>query len=257
MDGITARRVNLGNWNSLAELDPLWTVLSAPDKKFGKWDPVEFFGTGEKEAGRVLNMCESNQVPIIFDKMLDFGCGVGRMTRGFSKAFRSCTGVDVSQKMVALAEKYNADRPNCAFVTNSSPQLPFEDSTFDFVFTTLVLQHLPTREMILNFIGEFFRVVKVGGAVVFQLPIAVPFRIRIQGRRRIWAMLSSIGVPHTWLFKRAGLAPIQINGIARDKIEKFIKARGGDLRGVTRFDPAEGDFHSYYYFALRSGDKSR
>jgi SAM-dependent methyltransferase len=244
--------VSLGNWNSLAELDPLWTVLSEPDKKFGKWDPNEFFSTGEKEAGRVLKMCESNGLAVSFDKMLDFGCGVGRMTRGFSHTFRSCTGVDVSQKMVALAEKYNADRPNCAFVTSSAPRLPFEDGTFDFVFTTLVLQHLPTRQIILNFISEFFRVAKVGGAVVFQLPIAVPFRRRIQGRRRLWALLAGIGVSREWLFRRAGLAPIQINGIARDKIERFIKAQGGELRGIQRYDPAEGDFHSNYYLAVKT-----
>jgi SAM-dependent methyltransferase len=246
----------LSNWNSLAEFDPLWTVLSEPDKKFGKWDPKEFFSTGEKEAGRVLKMCEANGLTISFDKMLDFGCGVGRMTRGFSNAFRSCTGVDVSQKMVALAEQYNADRPNCAFVTSSAPRLPFEDGTFDFVFTTLVLQHLPTQQMILNFIGEFFRVAKVGGAIVFQLPIAVPFRRRIQLRRRLWALLAGIGVPQAWLYKRAGLAPIQINGIARNKIEKFIQAQGGDLRGIQRYDPAEGDFHSNYYFAVKSVAKS-
>jgi hypothetical protein len=29
----------MSNWNALAELDPLWTVLSDPAKKFGKWDP--------------------------------------------------------------------------------------------------------------------------------------------------------------------------------------------------------------------------
>jgi hypothetical protein len=242
----------LGNWNSLAELDPLWTVLSEPDKKFGKWNPNEFFSTGEKEADRVLKMCESKGLAISFDKMLDFGCAVGRMTRGFSNRFRSCTGVDVSDKMVALAEKYNADRPNCAFVTSSSPRLPFEDGTFDFVFTTLVLQHLPTQQMILNFIAEFFRVAKVGGAVVFQLPIAVPLRRRVQLRRRVWALLAGIGVSPQWLFRSAGLAPIQINGIARDKIEKFIKAQGGDLRGIERYDPAEGSFHSNYYFAAKT-----
>ncbi len=242
----------MGDWNSLAELDPLWTVLSEPDKKFGKWNPDEFFSTGAKEAGRVLKMCQSNGLEITFDKMLDFGCAVGRMTRGFSNAFRSCTGLDVSQKMVALAQKYNADRPNCAFVTSTSQRLPFEDATFDFVFTTLVLQHLPTQRMILNFIGEFFRVAKVGGVVAFQLPIAVPFRRRIQLRRRLWALLAAVGVSRTWLFQRAGLAPIQINGIARDKVEKFIKAQGGDLRGIQQYDPAEGDFHSNYYLAVKT-----
>jgi ubiquinone/menaquinone biosynthesis C-methylase UbiE len=247
----------LGDWNSLAELDPLWTVLSAPEKKFGKWDPQEFFSTGEKEANRVLKMCESFGLPVSFGKMLDFGCAVGRMTRGFSTQFKSCTGVDVSQKMVELAGKYNADRPNCSFLTSTTPNLPFHDETFDFVFTTLVLQHLPTQQMILNFISEFFRVAKVGGAVVFQLPIAVPLRRRIQARRRIWALLAAVGVSRAWLFERAGLAPIQINGVAREKVERFIKAQGGDLRGIQQYDPNEGSFHSNYYLAIKTAVKLR
>ena len=242
----------MGDWNSLAELDPLWTVLSETDKKFGKWNPEDFFSTGAKEAGRVLKMCESHGLAISFDKMLDFGCAVGRMTRGFSNTFRSCTGLDVSPKMVALAEKYNADRPNCAFVTSESPRLPFDDGTFDFVFTTLVLQHLPTQQMILDFIAEFFRVAKVGGAVVFQLPLAVPLRRRIQLRRRLWAFLAAVGVSREWLFRSAGLAPIQINGIARDRVEQLIKTHGGELHGVERYDPAEDHIHGYYYLSVKN-----
>src|SRR5258707_6044088 len=106
--------------------------------------------------------------------MLDFGCGAGRMAMAFSQYLRSCVGIDVSGKMVELARQFNADRPHCEFVASASATMPFENATFDFVFSVLVLQHLPKKSMILGYISEFLRVAKVGGAIVFQLTNEVP-----------------------------------------------------------------------------------
>src|SRR5271167_1153918 len=159
----------MSNWNTLAELDPLWTVLSDPEKKFGKWDPAEFFGTGAREAERVLALCTSNGRKVSCEKVLDFGCGVGRMTRAFSSFFASCVGIDVSENMVSLARKFNSDRPHCEFIASGAAVLPFPDNSFDFVFSVLVLQHLPTKNMILGYIAEFIRIAKDNGVIVFQL----------------------------------------------------------------------------------------
>src|SRR5216684_4860957 len=112
------RRWPMSNWNALAELDPLWTILSDPEKKFGKWDSGEFFSTGEREAERVLAMCKSHALNISSGKLLDFGCGVGRMTRAFSNLFTSCVGIDVSENMVTLAKKFNNDRLQCECIVS-------------------------------------------------------------------------------------------------------------------------------------------
>ncbi len=238
-------------WNAMAELDPLWAVLSDPKKKFGKWDKEEFFRDGRREANRVTLMCRENGIHISPGKMLDFGCGVGRMTRAFSEYFHSSVGIDVSGKMVELAKKFNADRLECEFVASASAALPFADSTFDFVFSVLVLQHLPKKSMILGYISEFIRVAKDGGVIVFQLTNEVPFRQRIQGRRRLWSLLSLLQVPQSWLFKMFGLAPIRMNGVARKEVERFIEQGGARVRAVERYDPSEGLFHSYYYFVVK------
>ncbi len=241
----------MSNWNALAELDPLWTILSDPEKKFGKWDAAEFFSTGEREAERVLAMCKSNGITISYGKLLDFGCGVGRMTRAFSGFFASCVGVDVSGKMIGLARKFNSGRPNCEFIASDSALLPFPDKSFEFVFTVLVLQHVPKTSTILRYVAEFIRVAKDNGVVVFQLPKEVPLGRRIQLRRRLWSWLSFVGIPQPWLFRKLGLAPILINGISREEVEKFIRAQGARVQAVERYDPSEGSFHSYYYFVLK------
>lgn len=239
----------MSNWNVLAELDPLWTILSDPEKKFGKWDFKEFFETGTKESERVLTMCRSNSLNLSYGNLLDFGCGVGRMTRAFGNFFSSCVGIDVSVKMVALAKQFNSDIPSCTFITDDGVTLPFENNTFDFVFSLLVLQHLPSKSMILNYIAEFIRVAKEDGVVVFQLPNEVPLRRRVQLRRRMWSLLSAVGVPRGWLFKKMGLAPILMNGISRAEVERFIFAHDAQVRAVERYDLTEGEYHSYYYVA--------
>ncbi len=246
----------MSNWNTLAELDPLWAILSDPDRKFGKWNPAEFFSTGGREAERVLAMCRSNAVNVSYGRLLDFGCGVGRMTRAFSGFFQSCAGIDISQNMVSLARKFNADQPHCEFVATDAAVLPFADKSFDFVFSVLVLQHLPTKSMILRYIAEFIRVAKDDGIIVFQLPNEIPLRRRIQLRRRLWSLLAAIGIPRPWLFKKLGLAPIKMNGISRQKVERFISAQGARVQAVERYDPSEGQYHSYYYFVGKQHDFS-
>jgi ubiquinone/menaquinone biosynthesis C-methylase UbiE len=241
----------MSNWNALAELDPLWTILSEPAKKFGKWDPQEFFNTGDREAERVLGLCKANGVDVSHGSVLDFGCGVGRMTRAFSQQFSSCVGIDVSDKMVDLARKFNADRPHCKFIASSAPRLPFNDQSFDFVYSVLVLQHLPRKATILGYIAEFIRVARDNGVIVFQLTNELPLRKRIQGRRRLWSLLRILGAPQSWLFKKLGLAPIVMNGISTEKVEKFVGAQGARPKALERYDQTEGRYHSYYYFVIK------
>lgn len=241
----------MSNWNAMAELDPLWAILSDPEKKFGRWDLEEFFNDGDREAKRVVGMCKANRVDVRCGKMLDFGCGVGRMTRAFSRFFSTCVGIDVSGEMVELARQFNSDRQHCEFVASASATMPFADATFDFVFSVLVLQHLPKKSMILGYISEFVRVAKEGGVIVFQLTNEVPFRQRIQGRRRLWSVLTLLGFPPSRLFRMFGLTPIRMNGISRGVVERFIEGQGARVKAVERYDPSEGRYHSYYHFVVK------
>ena len=53
--------------------------------------------------------------------------------------------------MVKLARELNDDRPNCRFVVNDAPDLEqFESESFDFVYSSLVLQHMPSEENVEN-----------------------------------------------------------------------------------------------------------
>jgi len=136
-------------------MDPQWAILTDPKGKFGKWDLDEFFATGENQMANVLAMAEGLGYPKQRETALDFGCGVGRLTRGMAKYFTHCHGIDISESMIAKAKELNQAFPNCQFTVNFADHLRvFPDSQFDLIYTAIVLQHLPTRVMIKSYIAD-------------------------------------------------------------------------------------------------------
>src|SRR5687767_8439812 len=75
-------------WDELAELDPYWAICTAPDKRFGRWDREEFFATGEREVAEVLATAAELGLPRRHGAALDFGCGLGRLTRALAGRFQ-------------------------------------------------------------------------------------------------------------------------------------------------------------------------
>lgn len=133
-------------------------MASHPDLKHGRWDLEQFWRLGEDEITRVMSTAATLGYPAGNDTALDFGCGVGRLTRAMACHFSHSTGVDVAETMIEQATRLD-DGAACTFVVNQTNDLArFGDSTFDFVYSALVLQHLPTVEVIRGFIAEFLRV---------------------------------------------------------------------------------------------------
>ena len=89
------------DWEQLAELDPKWAILSSPDRRFGGWDDEEFFATGEREAERLLSRLDQTGGTSGRRAALDFGCGVGRISRALAGRYDEVVGVDISETMLA------------------------------------------------------------------------------------------------------------------------------------------------------------
>jgi SAM-dependent methyltransferase len=122
-------------WNTLARTDPLWAILSFPDKKGCKWDAEEFFREGRAEVDDVMGVLTATGYPVPNDKALDFGCGVGRLTQNLAGYFRSVVGVDISSDMLALARQFNRHGASVEYVHNSVDNLAlFGNGTFDFLY---------------------------------------------------------------------------------------------------------------------------
>jgi SAM-dependent methyltransferase len=158
------------NWETLAQWDPLWAILSVPEMKGQKWDPATFFEIGEVEIKGLLAQIADAGFPLRRGTALDFGCGVGRLTQALCGHFERGYGVDISPTMLAEAARYNRFGPACTYVQNDSPDLRcFPSHTFDLIYTNYVLQHMPPAAS-KRYIAEFIRVLSPGGLAIFQLP---------------------------------------------------------------------------------------
>jgi len=248
-----AAPLRLNTWDALAKLDPLWIVLHHPEKKYGRWGSEEFFSTGEAEVSSLLERCHELGIAPRHGRALDFGCGVGRLARALGSRFSECVGIDISSEMVSLARKFNEEFSNCEFVVSCSDRLPFPDESFDFVSTFIVLQHIHTGREILNWIVEFVRVLRPGGAIVFQLPDKLSLRRRIQGRRRLWSLLHFLGMGERSLYERLGLTPIRMNGIPPGRVQEVLEKAGAQVVKIEEDSMGGPNCRSYTYFGLKKG----
>lgn len=211
------------HWDDMAELDPYWSILTEPGTRYGKWDVEIFLATGEAEIGSVLESGRQWGLPHRCGCALDFGCGVGRLTRALAKRFDKVVGLDISSSMLHRAAELN-DGSNVSFVVNASPSLPFAAETFDLIYTAIVLQHVTSRPAIRSYVGEFIRTLKSGGLLVMQIPSYVPLRRRLQAKRRLYAGLRRLGLPDHLLYKRLGLHPIPMNFLPEAEVRNIVQA---------------------------------
>jgi SAM-dependent methyltransferase len=243
-------RAQQRDWNDLASVDALWAVLTDADRQHGHWRIDEFFATGEKEIGGVMTIARSLELPRRNERALDFGCGVGRLTRALSHRFTTCVGVDIAPAMLANARRLNVNFPSCEFVLNTSNNLgTFASHTFDFVYSSKVLQHMNSRSVALAYIGEFLRLLRDDGLAVFQVPYEVPFRRRVQPRRRLYRPLRAAGFSERWLYKRAALNPMKTISVPQDEVTRAVENAGGVV--LTAVPAVDEPNPSFFYYARR------
>jgi len=100
-------------------------------------------------------------------KVLDAGCGTGYLSRQLAARGALVTGVDLSERMIAIAQ---AQSPEIPFRVDSCSELgTIEDAHFDLLVSNYVLMDLQDLEAAAR---AFYRVLKSGGVavVVFSHP---------------------------------------------------------------------------------------
>jgi SAM-dependent methyltransferase len=139
------------------------------------WSDEEFLASGEREvAGQVLNdmgnICQGRDPSSM--RVLEIGCGMGRVTRALARIFGEVHGVDVSGEMIALARAALASQPNAFVYQNNGMDLSVvPDVGFDFAFSVIVFQHIPSRQVIENYFREVARLLRPGAL----------FKVQVQG----------------------------------------------------------------------------
>lgn len=228
---LSAASMNLSshkkNWEDLGEMDPYWAILSDSERQYGKWDVDKFLRTGEKEIQGLMELTGRLGYPKERKVVLDFGCGIGRLTKALANYFEKCCGVDISEKMILKARELSRLVTNCEFLVNDHEHLGrFPDNRFDMIYSNIVLQHMPSRSIIKSYVSEFVRTLKPDGLLVFQLLSYVPILYRLEPRRRLYDMFRSVGMDKRFLYEKLGLYPIRMNFISEQEVLAFLKEHG-------------------------------
>ena len=168
------RRDGRALWDAHAATDPLWAVLSDPDKRGRRWTLREFMRNGEREIALLMRRIAALRLPAPRGPVLDFGCGVGRLSQALGRRFDDVTGADISPAMVAIARRVNRYPDRVRYLCTSETGLDsLPPQSLGFIYTNIVLQHIAPAESV-RILGEFFRLLAPGGLLVFQLPSHQP-----------------------------------------------------------------------------------
>jgi ubiquinone/menaquinone biosynthesis C-methylase UbiE len=163
-DEVSSRMRN--DWNARAREDAGYYVA------FGRrdQDDAEFYATATEMVTSLES--ELRRVPLSERgswRALEIGCGPGRLMRPMSRHFLEIDGVDVSDEMIGIAKQRLSDLPHAHPHHNDGASLSlFPDETFDFVYSYAVFQHIPRREVVLQYLRETHRVMKTGGLTRLQ-----------------------------------------------------------------------------------------
>ena len=244
------------NWDQFGRMDPMWAVLTADDKRGRRWGTDEFFASGEQEIEEVLNHIQGLGLPTPQNRALDFGCGVGRLTQALAGRFEVVCGVDIAPSMIEQAEKLNRFSDNCTYHLNQTTDLRlFEKDSFDFVYTNITLQHMRPK-FIIKYLSEFLRILQPGGILAFQLPSE-----RMRGASTVKRMARAL-VPEwlidkafhwkiRWKAYQAGQPVMEMYGIRREEVIKFLQTQCVAILDVERLPPEASVWQSYRYFVRK------
>jgi SAM-dependent methyltransferase len=231
------------HWDAFGRQDPFWAVLTNPEKTDNRWDVEQFYRTGQDDVNRVMADLAASAVTAPRRRALDFGCGVGRVAAALAPHFDEVVGVDIAPSMIDLARTH-VRAANCRFLLNERDDLRlFEDASFSFVHSHIVLQHIEPRHT-RRYLAEFLRILEPGGVLLFQLPSeAVPETIR--GLKRLVPRV----VRDRWrrLRRLREFPRMEGYGIPRDEVVAFLAASGAKVLRVVPDDSAGPRWHGYRY----------
>jgi SAM-dependent methyltransferase len=153
----TQMRLNLYNgWANLwSEDDRDWVV--------GNFDDHNNWKTYDLLFERIANKK---------DKVgLDFGCGPGRNIVKYRNEFKRMDGVDISPINIQKAEGYvrNHGLDSKLYVNNGVDLEGIDSNMYDFVMSTICLQHICVYNIRYSIFKDIYRVLKKGGIFTAQM----------------------------------------------------------------------------------------
>lgn len=158
-----------GEWDERARANARYYIATAKDD----WNDEEYFESGRENVRREIltdmgNICQGKDPKRM--TVLEIGCGSGRITRALAEIFGQVYAVDISGEMIRQARESLRDCPNAHVMQNNGSDLSVLGSVrVDFVFSYIVFQHIPSRDVIRSYVRDVHRLLRPGRLFKFQV----------------------------------------------------------------------------------------
>jgi 2-polyprenyl-3-methyl-5-hydroxy-6-metoxy-1,4-benzoquinol methylase len=163
------------DWQRLGRIDPYFGVLSNDRFRSANIDTDakrEFFASGVAHVNKVLAVLETSYGFVPTGTALDFGCGVGRITKALAPHIDKVVGLNIAAGMLEEAKKeaLSSGLTNIEydFSRNNERLRP---ETYDLAHSYIVLQHIPPR-IGENIIRMLLVSIKIGGMGAIHFTIS-------------------------------------------------------------------------------------
>lgn len=130
------------------------------------WQLGQDLGWGHEYLG-VLGVVKDEVLSTGSHRILDFGCGDGRLGVELAEAGRWVLGVDLSERAIAFAQAFAVGLDRCIFRVENIQKVPERD--FDLAIAMEVLEHLP-EESIHDVLQALWERLRPGGTLVVSVP---------------------------------------------------------------------------------------
>ena len=158
-------------WDARSKLDTLFVISTEHSENY-----EDFWQSGMDDIKSILDIDGSRFEKITHQKepkkmrILEIGCGIGRLLIPMSEIFGQVMGVDISSEMIHKGKKHLENIQNCQIFENNGIDLSeFSDNYFDFCFSFIVFQHIPEKKIVEKYISEVSRVLKPNCLFRFQV----------------------------------------------------------------------------------------
>lgn len=228
-------------WKKLGEQKPYWSVLTMPDFENEQFEANrrKFYETGRADVERFQVWASRNDLSVNpAGSCLEYGCGVGRVTRWLSTMFAEVIACDVSAPHLDLARqdlRKQGAFANVRFLEIDSLTALNNLPLVDMVFSIIVLQHNPPPVIAL-ILTKLLACLRPCGIGYFQVPTrARGYRFRVDG----------------YLKDRKGKLEMEMHAIPQKDVFAIIRQAGCELLEIQPDDMTGSLDHISNTFLVR------
>jgi SAM-dependent methyltransferase len=113
-----------------------------------EFDRIALASAPADEGSHPYDRMLMSSIPQGCRRLIDLGCGTGRLTRAMAQHAAHVTAVDVSPEMLRVAREHCVGHPNIAVVEADLLNLPATLGRFDCVISVNVLHHFPAADAV-------------------------------------------------------------------------------------------------------------